>query len=150
MNTTIKTLLFWIVILLSATVLWQAVRSANTQPAKGPDISYSEFLSQVNAGRVGKVTIPRTRADGVYRDGGLFTLTVPASQEQMLAALQAKGVEIWYSDTTSETSQWSWLVNLVPLVLLAALWFFMIRRMQARRTPAEGPSSTSGVPWPPS
>lgn len=148
MNTTIKTLLFWIVILLSATVLWQAVRSANTQPAKGSDISYSEFLSQVNAGRVGKVTIARTRIDGVYRDGGVFSLTVPASQEQMLAALQQKGVEIWYSD--SEQSTTSWLMNLAPLALLAALWFFMIRRMQARRTPAEGPSSTSGVPWPPS
>jgi len=148
LNMTINTLLFWIVILLSAIVLWQAARSTNTRPQTAQDIAYSEFLSQVNAGKVGKITISRTRADGVYRDGGAFSLTVPASQEQMLTALQQKGVEIWFSDTSTETSQWSWLVNLVPLVLLAALWFFMIRRMQAKRSPAaEGPSTTSGGPW---
>lgn len=142
---TIKTLLFWIVILLSAIVLWQAVKSGNTAPRTAEDISYSEFLSQVNAGKVVKITIARLRADGVYRDGGTFRLTVPASQEQMLAALQQKGVEIWYSETSSETSQWSWLVNLLPLMLLAALWFFMIRRMQAKRTSTEGSPSTSGT-----
>ena len=147
MNVTIKTLLFWIVILLSATVLWQAVRSANTQPAKVSDISYSEFLSQVNAGKVGKVTIARTRIDGVYRDGGVFSLTVPASQEQMLAALQQKGVETWYSDSEQQSTT-NWLMNVAPLALLAALWFFMIRRMQAKKPLAEEPPSTTGTPWP--
>lgn len=135
MNTSVKTLIFWAVILVSAILLWQFVKNGNTQAQHTPEISYSEFLSQVNAENVAKVTIARSRATGNYGRGGAFTVVVPASQEQMLATLQQKNVEVWYADSSSDTSQW--LMNLAPLGLLAALWFFMIRRMQAKTKPIQ-------------
>ena len=132
-NTSIKTLIFWAVILVSAVLLWRVARNGNTQAQHTPEISYSEFVSQINAGNVAKVTIARSRATGKYGTGGAFTVVVPASQEQMLTTLQQKNVEVWYADSSSDTSQW--LMNVAPLGLLAALWFFMIRRMQAKTKP---------------
>jgi ATP-dependent Zn protease len=60
----------------------------------------------------------------------------------MLDALQQHGVEIWFRETPEQG--WpNWILNLAPLVLLAALWFFMIRQMQKRRSGGDGPSSST-------
>lgn len=147
MNTTIKTVIFWVVIMVSATLLWQVVRNSSTQTQRTPEISYSEFMSRVNIGAVSKVVITGTHAIGTYSNGIGFEVNVPASQDQMLAILQQKGVEIRYTDANNSFS--SWLLNLTPLFLLAVLWFYMIRRMQRRKasTPT-GPSATSNTAWP--
>jgi len=49
MNARLKTLIFWTVILFSAVTLWQIVRT-NSSTKAAPEISYSQFLSEVNAG----------------------------------------------------------------------------------------------------
>jgi cell division protease FtsH len=46
----------------------------------------------------------------------------------MIKTLRDKGVNINIRDINS--GSWTWLINLAPLALLAALWFFMIRQMQ--------------------
>jgi cell division protease FtsH len=145
-NPTMKTVLFWAVILVSATFLWQTVKNANSPTAGTAEISYSEFLSQVNSGNVTKVRIAGKKASGTYRDGSSFRVTVPASQDQILVALQQKGVETWYSDSEQQSTT-GWLMNLAPLALLAVLWFFMIRQMRPRATQERNPS-TSNAPWP--
>lgn len=141
-----KTLIFWMVILVAAILLWQVVKSSNTSSrAPIPEISYSQFLSQVEAGDVTKVTIAGTTLNGSNRDGSHFRVIVPASQQQMLEALQQKNVEIWFSPTEQSTT--NWLVNLAPLALLAALWFFMIRQMRsaAKARSDSGAASSSAA-----
>jgi cell division protease FtsH len=132
MNMTVKTIIFWIVILLAAIALWQVVKTGN-RPAASPEISYSQFLSQIDSGSVAKVRISKTKVDGTYRDGSSFRVFVPASQGQMSEMLLQKNVEVWYAD--AEQSGFAWLANLVaPLGLLAALWYFMIRQLNKMRT----------------
>ena len=47
----------------------------------------------------------------------------------MYKKLTEKGVPYSFKDISNGT--WpSWILNLLPLVLLGALWFFMIRQMQ--------------------
>lgn len=128
MNARLKTLIFWTVILFSAVTLWQIVKT-NSATKAAPEISYSQFLSEVSAGGVTKVRISSGHAEGMYRDGRSFRVIVPNSQEQMLATLEAKGVEIWYAEADNG-NPWSWLTNLLPLVLLAVLWYLMIRQMR--------------------
>ncbi len=131
MDPTIKTVVFWFVIVLSAALLWQVVKSDKT-PAI-PEISYSEFLSQVDAGNVRKVTITKNTVTGTNRDNSTFRVIAPSSQEGMLLELRQKNVEIWFKDSAVEGGWPSWLLNLAPLILLAALWFFMIRQMQRKK-----------------
>ena len=133
MDQTVKTVIFWLVIVLSAFLLWQGVK-ANPDQRKTPEISYSAFLSQVEAGNVAKVTISRNQILGWYRDNSPFSVTPPTSQEGMLQALRQKNVEIWFKDA-AEGDRTTWLLNLAPLFLLAALWFFMIRQMKQRQSP---------------
>ena len=129
MNSTVKTIIFWMVILLAALALWQVVKNAGTaQPA--PEISYSQFLSKTDAGDIVRVRISKVRASGIDRDGNPFRVVVPSSQEQMLQLLRQKNVEVWYIDTPDDSVS-RWLVNLLaPLALLAALWYFMIRQIR--------------------
>ena len=145
MGNTIKTLVFWIVIAVSALLLWQVVKNGSQNTQQVPEISYSQFLSQVDSGNVGKVRIAGSSGKGTHSDGSRFRVILPASQEQMLETLRQKNVEIWYS---ADTSSANWWVNLAPLALLAALWFFMIRQMRSRANPrADAVAANSGTPW---
>jgi cell division protease FtsH len=127
-NSTVKTVVFWLVIVLSAVLLWQVVRS-NKDSQKETDKSLSQFLVDVNQASVQEVTINGQEVRGKLRDGRLFHTTVPANYPDMYKTLQDKGVSVTVRDVSG--GSWpSWLFNLAPIVLLAALWFFMIRQMQ--------------------
>lgn len=134
MNKAAKTLVFWMVIVIAGTLLWLAVRNTNSQAQHTPEISYSEFLSQANAGNVARVRIDRVVVNGSYRNGGSFRVIVPPDQGELLALLQQKDTEIWFLDMNDQSS-WNWLVNLAPLILLAALWYWMIRGLRAKAKP---------------
>jgi cell division protease FtsH len=145
MDQTMKTVMFWLLIMGAAIVLWQVLKSTNAPRAN--EISYSQFLSDVDAGNVATVKISNTRAEGTYRDGTQFRVSVPASQDQLLQTLRQKNVQVWYSDTTNGTAGWL-LTTLAPFALIAGLWFFMVTRMRAKsRTP--GSSTDSSAPLEP-
>jgi cell division protease FtsH len=134
-----KTALFWFVIAVSAFLLWQVVKTGSTAQAV-PEISYSEFLARVASGRVSKVTIAGSVVRGYDAKGGSFRVIVPSNQPAVLDALQQHGVEVWFKEAPEQG--WpNWILNLAPLILLGALWFFMIRQMQKRRLGGDGPSS---------
>ena len=129
MNSTVKTILFWLVIVLSCVLLWQVVK-AGSSGAKEAEINFSEFMSQVNQGNVSDVTLNGTEVRGRYRaDKKGFHTTVPSNYPDMIKQLQDKGVMITVKDTQS--GNWpAWLLQIAPLVLFGALWFIMIRQMQ--------------------
>jgi len=128
-NSTLKTVLFWLVIVVSAFLLWQVVRTGSSGP-KEKEINFSQFLSDVDQGLVREVVVTAQDVKGKYKnDNSGFHTTVPPNYPDMYKTLRDKGVSVSVKDITNGT--WpSWILNLAPLVLLAALWFFMIRQMQ--------------------
>jgi len=128
-NSTVKTVVFWLVIVLSGVLLWQVVKGANSGP-KERDITFSEFLSQVDQGNVTEVTMIGQEVRGKYKnDKAGFHTTAPASYPDMIKELRDKGVNITVKD--AQGGGWpTWLLNLAPFILLGALWFIMIRQMQ--------------------
>ncbi len=128
MNSTVKTVVFWLVIVLSAFLLWQVVKMGSGNQ-KEKEINFSQLMSDVDSGNVKEVTIIGMEVRGKYRnDNSGFHTTVPANYPDMIKTLRDKGVTISVRDVSS--GSWTWIVNLAPLALLAALWFFMIRQMQ--------------------
>ena len=128
MNSTVKTVVFWLVIALSLILLWQVLKTSNAGQ-KDKEVNFSQFMSDVDQGNVKEVTITGMEVRGKYRDNSGFHTTVFANYPDMVKTLRDKGVTINIKDITN--GSWpSWLLNLAPLVLLAALWFFMIRQMQ--------------------
>jgi cell division protease FtsH len=127
-NSTVKTVVFWLVIVLSAFLLYQVVRTSSGGQ-KDVEKNFTQFLSDVNQGAVQEVTISGMEVRGKYRDGKGFHTTVPSNYPDMYKTLQDKGVSVNVRDISG--GGWpSWLFNLAPIILLAALWFFMIRQMQ--------------------
>jgi cell division protease FtsH len=128
-NSTVKTVVFWLVIVLSGVLLWQVVKGANSG-TKDRGINFSEFLSQVDQGNVSEVTIVGQEVQGKFKnDKSAFHTTVVEGYTDMIKELRDKGVNITVKN--AQAGGWpTWLLNLAPFILLGALWFIMIRQMQ--------------------
>jgi cell division protease FtsH len=138
MNAT-KTATFWLVIVVSSFLLWQVVRSQSAQTI--PEISYSDFLARVVSGKVSKVTIAGSVVQGSDANGGSFRVIAPSNQSVMVESLQQHGVEIRFKET-AEQGWPSVLLNLVPVFVIAVVWFYLIRQKRKSRSTGEGPSSS--------
>ena len=150
MNASLKTVFFWFFICVSALLLWQSVRST-PQDRRSPEISYSQFISEVQGGNIASVVITGSQIQGEYRNTkGAFRLAGPNNQGVYLDALQNKGVEIRFKDVATDSLPLQLLSTWAPLILLGALWFFMIRQMQRRRTTLSGGTPSGTGPLGPS
>ena len=129
MNSTVKTVLFWLLIGVSALLLWQVVKSAR-DPQKDREMNFTEFMTDVDAGRVHEVTIDGMQVKGKLTDSSAFHSTAPANYPNMIDALRAKNVTVTFRDQNSGSLPLQLLGTWAPLILLGALWFFMIRQMQ--------------------
>jgi len=128
-NSTVKTVAFWLVILLSGVLLWQVVKAGGAG-AKEQPVTFSKFMQDVDHGDVNEVTMIGTEVHGKYKSGNAaFSTTVPSNYPDMIKDLRDKGVNITVKDNSG--NGWpTYLLNLSPLILFAALWFVMIRQMQ--------------------
>jgi cell division protease FtsH len=97
-NSTVKTVIFWLVILFSAFLLWQVVKAGNAGPKeKEPD--FSQFMTDVDQGNVKEVTITGIEVHGRYRnDNSTFHTTVSPNYPDMIKTLRDKGVNITSRD----------------------------------------------------
>ena len=97
MNSTVKTVVFWLVIVLSGVLLWQVVKGANSA-AKEREINFSEFLSQVDQNNVSEVTMLGRGPRQVKERQGRFHATVPPNYSDMIKPMRDNGVNITVKD----------------------------------------------------
>jgi cell division protease FtsH len=89
------------------------------------------------------VVIASNVVRGYDDKGNRFKVFGPANQSAVLDALQQHDMDIWF-DELPEPTWGTWLMNLAPLILLAALWFFMIRQMRKVGKPGISATTQSG------
>ena len=131
MNSTVKTVLFWLLIGISALLLWEVVKSSRDgQKDKEPNAT--QFMSDVEQNTVRELTVNGMEVRGKYRDGSAFHTTVTGTYftPEVLKDLKSKGVNVNFRDANSSSLPLQLLGTWAPLILLGALWFFMIRQMQ--------------------
>jgi len=129
-NSTLRTVILWVVLIGVVGVLWKMIQGVGSG-TKDEEISYTTFMSQVNQGNVKKVTIVGNEAHGEYLHDSskTFHLVVPATNPDMLKALDANKVNTTFKD--SQGLNWPmWIFQFSPFLLLGVLWFVMIRQMQ--------------------
>ena len=131
MNSTVKTVLFWLLIGVSALLLWEVVKGAR-DGQKDREVNVTQFMGDVDQNNVREITVNGMEVRGKYRDGSAFHTTAPSNYftPEMLKSLQSKGVVITFRDVNSGSLPLQLLGTWAPLILLGALWFFMIRQMQ--------------------
>jgi cell division protease FtsH len=130
-NSTVKTALFWLLIIVSAFLLWQVVKSAR-DGQKDAELNVSQFMTDVDQGNIRELLVNGMEVRGKHKDGSAFHTTAPSNYftPEMLKNLQSKGVNITFRDINSGSLPLQLLGTWAPLILLGALWFFMIRQMQ--------------------
>ncbi|HVN80117.1 MAG TPA: ATP-dependent metallopeptidase FtsH/Yme1/Tma family protein, partial [Terriglobia bacterium] len=102
MNSTVKTLLFWVVLILAAVLLWQVVQ--RTQTPKEQELTFSDFMNEVDKANVAKVEIMGSDVKGQLKNQAIFKTTVP-NYPDFVKILREKNVSI----TVKEPSQSPWL-----------------------------------------
>jgi len=128
-NSTAKTAVFWVAVFGSAVLLWMLFQKG-TQGQRDQELSFSQFQSYVDDGKIAEVTVNGQEVRGKLTDGKtVFHTTSPDKYTDMYKPLHDKGVNVTVKDLAAGT--WStWITTLGPFLLLAAFWFFMIRQMQ--------------------
>src|SRR5579875_347710 len=98
-------------------------------------LTYSQFLHDVEANKVATVTInPDGSASGLLKDGNGYTTAYPiylvGSSSNLLSQLEAHNVQV--TATTSGPSfgseVLSWLILLLPFIVVGYLWYRLSRR----------------------
>ena len=115
-----------------------SVLNPNSRAAGAPgEITYSQLLQKVDADQIKDVTITGEQVQAHDGGGHRFVTTTPAFQDDLLKRLEAHGVNIQVH--SAQTSGWlTLLLNLLPIVLVAGVWFFFIRQMQGGARGAMG------------
>src|ERR1700723_3599964 len=134
-NSTVRTILFWLLMILLAVVLWR-MASTGGQSAHDDEPNYTNFLAKVQGNSVKDVTIylsPNSaELQGEYREGGKFRGVTVANTAipDITKALQDHNVLYNYKEV--KNADWlTFLVNFGPLLLLVLFWVFMMKQMQA-------------------
>jgi cell division protease FtsH len=119
-----KNLALWLVISLMLIMLFQIFRQPERVSAP---VSYSEFLSMVETGRVVQVTIQGENISGVSSQGA-FSTYAPKDPE-LIPLLRSRDVKI--TAKPQEDSSWFQVfLSWVPMLLLIGVWIFFMRQMQ--------------------
>jgi len=128
-NSTFKTVILWVTLVAVAVVLWRIIQGG-TNGGKDHPIGYTQFMQDLNDGKVAEVEIEGSLARGKLRDGSMYHLVVPANNPTFQKALDDhKDVNTTYKDSQG----WNWpmaIIQFSPFILLGVLWFVMIRQMQ--------------------
>jgi cell division protease FtsH len=119
-----------------------------TQNVSGPvrhDISYSQFLEQLNSNNVDSVTIKNLTVKGKFRSGTTiylvdrntavtvenFQTNLPSFQgEDLLSLLKEKNVLINVDPPEQLSPFWQFVVGLLPWVLIIGIWILIMRGAQ--------------------
>jgi cell division protease FtsH len=128
-NSTVKTVLFWVGIGVSALVLWTVIQQGRNGQ-KDADVNFSQFMSDVDQGKVREVTVDGQQVRGKFNDNSAFHTVAPAVYPDMIKSLRDKSVAVNIKDINGGSWPLQLLGTWAPLLLLGALWFFMIRQMQ--------------------
>ena len=131
MNSTVKTILFWVFILICLMLLWGVV-SKGTGVGKEPEYSYSELVDKVQAGQVQDVTIQGTELHGHLKSSPKeqFHVTIGPNSDSLVKDLTANKVNTTFKNEQSNLLL-PILFNVGPFILIGAIWFFMLRQMQS-------------------
>jgi len=104
----------------------------------GADVSYSQLLRMVDSGQVRKATIHGDMVDVQDPDGKTkFSVTTPYPQEDLVHHLEAQNVDFSVKPSGGNPAL-ALLINLLPVILIAAVWFFFMRQMQGGARGAMG------------
>ena len=126
MNAFIKNIGIWLIIGFVILLLFNFM---GTRSSGDRSISFSDFLSQVEAGSINEVVIRGSEIYGINQDYGSFQTSVP-EYPQLIDFLDQHEVGIQVESDTGGGIFWSILNSWLPMLLIIGIWIIFMRQLQ--------------------
>jgi len=132
MNANLRNFALWVIIVLLLLSLFTLFQNPGRR-TDAPDISFSQFLNDVDQGRVRDVVIMGSEIHGTYTDGRVFR-TYVVNDPSLIQRLNSKGVSITVRPQQNDVPWFvSLLVSWLPFIALIGVWIFLSRQMRGGR-----------------
>ncbi len=126
-NRPMKNLLFWVSAGVLIILLWSLLQS----PAMAKkDVTFSQFMTEAEQGKVEDVTIQENQLSGKFTDGQTFKTVLPTGYNDLIKILRDNKVNIVVKDN-ARSPLFAILVSWFPILLIILFWVFFMRQMQA-------------------
>jgi cell division protease FtsH len=147
-----RTVLFWLMMIALAFVLWQMSSKSESQSSgqnAQHSISYSDFMNDVDQNNVAtvKLLLSQNTAEihGTLRQPtGAFSVTIPKEViPELTDRLRKQNVAI----EVSEIKEANWLnlvMTVAPILIIVGFWIFMMRNRQGGQSQPAGSPPSSG------
>ena len=126
MNNLIKNMAIWLVI---ALVLMTVFNQFSVRQPSQTAMEYSQFINEMNQGRIAKVIIEGRVLRGTKSDGRQF-MTYSPSDPWLVSDLLKAGVIVEARPEEEPSMLMNIFVSWFPMLLLIAVWIFFMRQMQ--------------------
>ena len=134
----IKNLIMWVIIVLLSVGLFNMFQDPNKINSEKNNLAFSNFLNEVEAGRVVEVQIQGNNISGMLADGNSFKTYSP-NYPELVEKLSSNGVSIVASPQEDKMpSLLGILLSWFPMLLLIGVWIFFMRQMQGGKGGAMG------------
>ncbi|WP_447595720.1 ATP-dependent zinc metalloprotease FtsH [Aquipseudomonas campi] len=133
-----KNLILWLII---AAVLVTVMNNFSS-PSETGKLNYSEFIQQVQEGKVRQVTVDGYIISGKNSDGTTFETVRPAIEDRgLIKDLMDNNVEIVGKQPERQSIWTQLLVASFPILVIIAVFMFFMRQMQGGAGGKGGPMS---------
>jgi cell division protease FtsH len=132
LNSTLKSLLFWMVLVVVGVLIWNFSNSLQTNATS---INFSQFLKAVEEDQVTSVVMTGNEITGkrlstTGNGSENFRTYAPPQYEALANKLIAKGIDI--QGKPEAASPWATLLySWAPILLMIGFWIFIMRQMQS-------------------
>ncbi len=133
-----KNLIMWAIIVLLSVGLFNMFQDPEKIKSERNKLAFSNFLNEVEAGRVVEVTIQGNNISGILADGKTFSTYSP-NYPELVEKLTSKDVSIVATAQEDKMpSLLGILLSWFPMLLLIGVWIFFMRQMQGGKGGAMG------------
>jgi len=122
-----KNIIFWVAAGAIIILLWSLLQTPNIVKS---EVTFSQFLNDVEGKKVEEVTITGSQVRGALKDGTTFKTVLPAQFADLVKVLRDNGVNIIVKDTT-KAPWFSYVFTWFPFIILILFWVFFMRQMQS-------------------
>ena len=127
MSSTLKSLVFWIVLVVVGGLVWNF--STRFQTAAKPE-TFSEFMAKVDSGQVARARITGNEIAYTTKASDNFRTYAPPQYDGLANRLIERNVVVEAREATA--SPWAALLySWAPILLMIGFWIFFMRQMQS-------------------
>ena len=140
MSSTARQIIFWVLILVGAVLLYRVF--VNNQGQNIQSVPYNELISEVENGNIRKLTVKQTEVVAVPKTNQNQELHTKLVNDEVKADLMRLAVEKNKNSRKEDAIEieeeacssgifWTLLTMWAPFLLFIGIWIFMLRQMQA-------------------